>query len=120
MNDTEKHDCINACAAAILAVGIGFHLYTGNVLWWFGAMSAIYPLAIAQMLINGLRTRWWAAALGTSALSASLALSIYHQHVGYWILGICIAIFTFMHAADGEYTKSRAVKADDDELERSG
>ncbi len=120
MTDTEKHYCLNACAVAILAVGIGFHLYTGNVLWWFGAMSAIYPLALAQMLVNGLRTRWWAVALGTGALSMSLALSIYHQHVGYWILGICVALFAFHHAAEGSYATPITSDAEDAELERSG
>ena len=74
MSDTEKHYCINACGAAILAVGIGFHLYTGNVLWWFGSMTALYLLAIVQVLLNGAHARWWLVAIGMFALSLGLAL----------------------------------------------
>lgn len=121
MSDKEKHNCINACGIVILAVGVGFHLYTGNVLWWFGAMTAIYPLAFIQAMVNGASFRWWVVAAQTFVVSVGFALSVYLEHLGYYFFSLFLfLVFVPFAPADELGRMPSAAGPDDAELERSG
>ncbi len=120
MSDKEKHMCINACGAALIAIGMGFHLYTGSVLWWFGALSACYPLAIVEMLFNGTPVRWREATSGVFIVGLGLALTISHDHIGYWLVAFLIGTLMLSHFFNRQFDVRKQATVCEDEMDLSG